>query len=1589
MDAPLDELGMDSLVAVEIRSWFLKELSADVSVLEVLDSGTATSLLQNVKETVVASMALGSESSESKSTALEAPPSVFTPTTSDPAQTEALLAETKVDSDSLETQSESTHSSGLLSLPEASTMPLSTNITTAPDTPISQAVDEPISDSKSSIPEIILSKENTVRSLPLSFGQSRFWFLHQFLPDKSAFNITTVVRMRGHLDVDRLASSVDAVADHHEALRTAFISNGNQRVQSVLTTSPLQLERKQINDADEVAHAYDDVKHWVYDLEAGQTMRIVLLTLSPTVHFLILGYHHINMDGLSFEVFFNDIQKAYQGTPFTAGVMQYPDFSIREHEEYRLGKWKPELEFWRKEFTNLPETLPLLPLSRVSSRPAVAPYGTTRVERRVPSELSAQIKNTARKFKSGVFPFYLSVLKALMVRYLDIDDLCIGLADANRRQSEVLEGIGLYLNLVPLRVSCDSMQPFSDSLKDMHRRSQLALSNARVPFDVLLNELGVSRSASHPPLFQVFMNYRQGIHEVREFCDCECEGELLGGGELAYDISFDVIDNPSGETNIMLHVQEALYDNASAGILLDSFFNLLEAFASNPASRVNKPALYSKFDIGRALELGSGPTIELTWPATLPQRIDEIARAHPNKPALTDGSTKSLTYAEMGALVDIMAVALDDAGANGTVGVMQQPTPAAICSILAVMKSGRAFVPLDPRVGPARLAVIAGESKPSCVLVDESTETDSHLLPADTIVINVASLSHRQGRQVPISAQPSGLAAIIYTSGSTGTPKGICLSHASLRNNVEIFTQQFGMVEGIEVMLQQTAFSFDMSLCQILCGLCTASNVVVAPRQVRGDSSALASLMLKTGVTITLATPVEYVSLIRHGATDLKRNTAWKAACTGGDKATELLADSFRSLGREDLVLINAYGPAEITFACVGTTVPYHQAGLEASVLPLKTWPNHAVYIMGEDLRPLPPGVPGEVCIAGGGVGLGYLNNAEQTAKAFLANAYASDAFQAKGWTTLHRTGDRGRLTLDGGLILEGRINGDSQVKIRGIRIDLQEVELAIVRESRGIISDAAVSVRTNTTSSTDYLVAHVVLNDVTVVGDGVVYLQSLQGRLGLPHYMKPSFIVPVSALPLNASNKLDRQALRSLPVASSTSTASARDESPDLTKIQRKISELWRQIIPGQLLSQREITPQTDFFHVGGTSLLLIELQALFREELGSAASVQDLFQASTLDAMASLVGGSSAEDVNESMDWEAEASLLPAEAYQAQSGTEEVINNPARTVVLTGATGFLGRHILARLLKNEEIHKVYCVAVRKPISELPGMFNDSRVEIFRGDLGLEDLGLSAADTDRIFTTADAIIHNGADVSFMKTYQSIRRTNVEATKQLVRLSAQRRQRGRIPFHFVSSAAVTQLTPLDEFGEQSVAAYPPTAAADGYVTAKWVSERHLEHAAERHGVPVTVHRPSSITGNDDSDLDLMGNLFRFVERVGAVPESPAWKGYFDLISVHSVAAAIVASVVGTALAPAEQQQQQEHPGVRYQYEAGEILYPLSTMADMMQAGQGEFAVGTLPLDQWVERAEEKGLNPLLAAYLRTAAAKNSRLAFPKLIKGSI
>ena len=1268
LETALDELGMDSLVAVEIRSWFLKELNVDIPILQILKGSTPNALLDSIWELLPEEL-VGSSAPIEQSKAEQTPQegefhesSTQNPTTESPPLQITEKDITINTAPSIQADSKSSNS-----------------------TSMTPSEDELHGGSMSSVSEALSQIVNGAdRTVPMSFGQSRFWFLSSYIEDQTAFNITVRIKLSGALDVERFKNAFQLVTQRHESLRSSFDSAVNQPVQTIWKHSNLRVHSKLIENESDVENSCNAIHNHTYDLKVAETMKIELLSLSPLTHFLILGYHHINMDGIALEILVSEIEKAYEGKPLTSEMIQYPDFALRERQQYKSGRWSSELEFWHGEFPELLEPMPLLSLSKRSSRPAAPNYGTVKAERKVSAEMSANIKQTCRKFYVTPYHFHLATLSALLARYAEIQEFSIGLGDANRKDPDVRESLGLNLNVLPLHVRCDSDKAFSQALKEIQQRSQEVFANSRVPFDVLLSELNVPRSSSYAPLFQVFMNYRQGISQMRSFCGCDCEGELVGGGQVAYDISVDVIENPGGEALVTLSVQQDLYDQVHAEILLDSYFNLLGTFASNPAARLKRPALHQQVSVDKALALGPGPSYEHAWPQTIIHRIDDMVKAYPNRVALTNSKGTVWAYNDMANRVNAISAALPAEPIDGIVGVFQSPTPDFVCSILAILRIGLTYVPLDPRAGTARLASIVAECKPTTIIVDPSTKDELTALNFHGIRVDVSTMSTTSYGNTQIKARPDAMAAVIYTSGSTGTPKGICLSHASLRNNLELATYQFDFKEGTEITLGQCAYSFDMSLAQTFTTLCNGGTLVVVPKELRADSIALGNLILTEKVTWTQATPSEYISWIQHGHQNLK-NSSWRFACAGGEKVTPALMECFRSLEKQNLVLHDAYGPAETTFSCNSGVVPYNSAKPKHESL--ATWPSYTIYILDKDLKPLPLNVPGEVFIAGAGLGLGYLHNRNLTNERFVHNPYASPWFISKGWVTMHKTGDQGRLDIEGRLLLEGRIDGDTQVKLRGIRIDLRDIEASIIRTSTGMVADVAVSVREQ--RGITFLVAHAVLKDQ----EDASYLQRLQARLPLPQYMKPSIMVSISQLPMNSSNKLDRKPLVALPATEAHHATSSEEK---LTFQQAEMKALWAQVIPAELSGSFEIGPRSDFFHVGGTSLLLVNLQSLLKQKCADAPSLHKLFEASTLESMASFLEHVEIEIPLHHVNWEQEADLLPKEVYAvtSSSSAKEVVLAPPRQVILTGATGFPRQagHCAPPSAPQHPNHLLYC---------------------------------------------------------------------------------------------------------------------------------------------------------------------------------------------------------------------------------------------------------------------------------------------------------
>lgn len=918
-----------------------------------------------------------------------------------------------------------------------------------------------------------------------------------------------------------------------------------------------------------------------------------------------------------------------------------------------------------------------------------------------------------------------------------------------------------------------------------------------------------------------------------------------------------------------------------------------------------------------------------------------------------------------------IACALLDANVapKSTVVIYQEPSIDWICSLLAVMRVGAIYVPFDINIPLARLELMLETCQPSVMLVHGATAADAEKFEAkeQMLVKNVSSVSNMRIRTTPIIPKASDPIAILHTSGTTSIPKGVILSHSGLRNQVEGVARMHHF--GAQTVLQHTAISFDLSLDQVMTALCNGGTLVIAQRSIRGDSVALTKVIAKEQITFTSATPSEYLSWLQYGSDNLAKSQSWTSALSVGEQYPWKLFEALRglegSLGHS-LRLFNVYGPTEVTVSSnrieLSPELP-SQRKIPAGF----TLPNCSVYIVDDSLKPVPIGMPGEVLVGGSGVSIGYLHS--DTGK-FISDPFATPHAWSQGWMRAYRTGDRGVLRDDGALEILGRVAGDSQIKLRGIRIEIEDVENTILRAAKGTISEVAVAPR----GDPPILIAHAVLASGIEEHNHKELLQSLVSNLPLPQYMRPAAIIPVSSMPLNTHGKIDRRALAQLPVEKSVGETV---NTGDLTSTEFHIRDIWEAILPRELTQLHPLNSNSDFFQVGGNSMLLIKLQRSILENFNVDLPVIRLFENSTLGVMAAAVENTS-DNGPVAIDWEHETAVS---REILQLGTSSQQNTSPRTppqiVVLTGATGFLGKEILRQLISSANIKQVHCIAVRdeNKIAD----FYTSKVVVHKGDLRHPQCGLSNDDAQTIFNMADAVIHNGADVSFLKSYASLRLANVSSTKELFKLSLPR----RIPFHYVSSVATGRITGRASFGEVSLLSYPPPLGfKDNYAATKWASEVFLEKANALTRLPVWIHRPSSITGEGVSELDIMHNLLTFSVLTGAVPTSDRWKGTMDFISVEKASEGILRDVNLPATAPRPDAEK-----ITFKHQASEIVIRMGEMQAYLGRETGaEFEV--VGLREWVKKAREQGLNTLVAEYLETVEKMEEDVVFQKLTRGS-
>lgn len=1269
--------------------------------------------------------------------------------------------------------------------------------------------------------------------LPASAAQRRLWLL-DLEGAGAAYYIPLAARLRGPLDQDTLQRSLSALVQRHEILRTVFADvdgNLNQKIQSdarfalqVVDLSGYDMAER---EARVRAHKETEVRHPL-DLRVGPLIRGRLLRLTADEHVLLLTMHHIVFDAWSMSIFIRELAQLYaafkeqRNSVLEPLPIQYADFAAWQHSSHQGDTFEEDLRCLTARMDGAP---PQIELPTDRPRPAVQSYRGDNVCMVIGPGLSAELKAFAQRKGMTLFMLSYAACAILMSRLSDQEDIVIGTPVANRRRPELHGLIGFFINTLPLRVVVRNDSRIDEFLELIRTTTLEAYDHQDVPFEKLIEALHPQRDPGRNPLFQVMLVVQNAGDSELLLPGLEVTPEELPSGASKFDLLL-YFEERGDEVACRANYAVDLFDRESVERWLECLHALLRNLLSEEHDLVGELEIVPQAQL-RALESFNATKVDSRHHGLVHQLFEEQALRLPDAIAVVHGQ-RSLTYAELGQRADDLARLLRKRGigVGHLVGVCLERSPEMVLGVLGILKSGAAYLPLDPNYPPDRLQHMLEDAAPQVILTQRSLLA---VLPAgsgDTILLDgnwsgLDGSGKENTRTLGATPTPDDLVYVIYTSGSTGRPKGTAMPHRSMVNLIT-WHHSIGVKDGQRV-LQFAALSFDVAFQEIFTTLCTGGTLELVDEWVRKDAAALTELLIERSIQRLFVPPLMLQSVAEHATTTDELPFSLSDVITAGEqlRISPEIVGLFKRLN--NCRLHNHYGPTETH---VVTALTLAEDPEKWPVFPSIGRPidNTQIHILDVRRRQVPIGVKGEIFIGGAGVARGYLGQPELTAQRFLPDPFCDDS-QAR----LYKTGDVARWHTDGTIEYLGR--NDAQVKIRGYRIELGEIEAQLARHPE--VKEAAVVVRQDAQGE-KRLVAYLTRGDC--MGANVNELRTYMKSL-LPDYMVPSAFVELERLPLTPSGKLDR---RMLPAPAAEAYASTRYEPPQ-GDIEERVANIWR-----ELLHVERIGRQDNFFELGGHSLLAVKSMFRINKSLGSSLKVTDLYKHATVRELADRICSGVTEDRMISLGQEA---VLPGNIVAAPG----LLQFPAKAIMLTGGTGFVGRFLLAQLLQDTDA-TIYCLTRANSEQEAQSRLRstllrwqlscddyDRRVVAIPGDVRLPHLGIEDRSYRVLSEHVDSIFHCATSMNHLETYATAKVANVDATIELLRLATHIRPK---LVNYISTLGVFSASKSHTgriVNEESSIDHEAHWNSQGYVASKWVGEKIFMTAGER-GIPCNIFR---------------------------------------------------------------------------------------------------------------------------------------------------
>ncbi|WP_315788445.1 condensation domain-containing protein [Fischerella sp. JS2] len=1101
--------------------------------------------------------------------------------------------------------------------------------------------------------------------VPLSFSQQRLWFIDQLYHGSSFYNISSALHLKGFLNVTALQQSFNEIIRRHEAWRTNFIAVDEQPLQVISSLGHgnlniLNIEHLFGTDWEvEVTKIANEEAKKTFDLAKDSLVGATLLRLNEEEHVLLLTIHHIVCDGWSMGVFAQELAKLYAAfyagkpSPLSELPIQYADFAIWQRDRLQGKLLETQLNYWKQQLAG---KLPVLQLPTDRPRPAVATFKGAKQYFTFSKQLTQALNEFSQQEGCTLFMTLLAAFNTLLYRYTDQEDILVGSSIANRNRAELEGLLGLFVNNLVLRNNLSGNPSFRELLSRVREVTLDAYAHQDLPFEKLVEALQPERDLSRNPLFQVMFILQNAPTPVKEVSGLNLRALEMDHGTSEFDISVSISEVQQELTGFWEYNTD-LFDSLTIKRFIDNFQTLLESIVNNPNQSISELPLLTAQEQKQLLKKWNHTRAAYPDDASLHQLFEQQVERSPNALALIDQS-EQLTYQQLNQKVNQLAHYLINLGiTTEIVGICLERSIEMVVAILAIFKAGGAYLPLDPNYPFERLQFMLADSQVSLVISNTSLinrleqlkkaegrgqraeetsqngiQTPPELEPlnkSSVRVLNPSSLRswaeernqnsllpsascplpfpitvialdtewdtiHKESQENPVSKScGNDIAYVIYTSGSTGTPKGVLGTHRGTVNGLHWLWKTYPFASD-EICCQKTAISFIDSVWEIFAPLLQGIPTFIIPDAIAKDPQLFLETLYRHKVSRLVLVP----SLLRilldsysHLTQNLSHLRLW---ISSGEALAVNLVQNFQKL-LPNAKLINLYGSSEVS-----ANVTFYDTNLlteQSTTVPIG-YPidNTQVYVLDRYWQLVSIGVVGELYIGGDGLAKGYLHRPELTSKRFIDNPFVPG-------TKLYKTGDLVRYLNNGQLEYLGRY--DDQIKIRGFRVELGEITLAITQHPS--VQDAVVISRKDAQDE-QYLVAYIVTKQENVIPQ---ILQNLQQKL--PIFMIPSAFMVIDAIQLTPNGKVDKNSLPTDDIIRSNSTKSF--------IAPRNFTELALEKIWTNLLNISPIGVTDNFFDLGGHSFLAVRLMAKIYERFGHNLPLSTLFENTTIEKLAKIV--------------------------------------------------------------------------------------------------------------------------------------------------------------------------------------------------------------------------------------------------------------------------------------------------------------------------------------------------------------------------------